>query len=116
MPIWSSKPTPPRTPGKLRVLAQLLHSVSVSTSERFVLVSNSTQTLDLFEAVLRAHSLSFARLDGSVPANKRQERVDAFNDDQSIFAFLLSSKASSRIAPSHSDHALTPLALATNCI
>ena len=32
-------------------------------------------------------------LDGSLAANKRQERVDAFNHDLTIFAFLLSSKA-----------------------
>ena len=32
-------------------------------------------------------------LPGSLAANKRQERVDKFNHDPSIFAFLLSSKA-----------------------
>ena len=43
--------------------------------------------------VLKANRLSYTRLDGSVAANKRQERVDAFNHSPDVFAFLLSSKA-----------------------
>ena len=34
-----------------------------------------------------------AQLDGSMPPPKRQECIDSFNNDPSIFAFLLSSKA-----------------------
>ena len=39
--------------GKLHVLLQLLLEVKRTTPERFVLISNFTTTLDLFEAVLR---------------------------------------------------------------
>ena len=49
--------------------------------------------LDIFETVLKANGLTSTRLDGSVSTNKRQERVDAFNNDSKTFAFLLSSKA-----------------------
>ena len=71
----------------------LLREVKRTTDDRFVLISNSTSILDLFDAVLSKERLRFMRLDGSLAANKRQERVDAFNTDPSIFAFLLSSKA-----------------------
>lgn len=48
---------------------------------------------------LQANSLSFLRLDGSLQPQKRQERVDNFNSDPSVFAFLLSSKAGGCAAP-----------------
>jgi len=79
--------------GKLSAMIELLVQVKRTTDERFVLISNFTTTLDIFEAVLKAHALSFTRLDGSLPPHKRQERVDSFNSDPSCFAFLLSSKA-----------------------
>jgi len=79
--------------GKLRAMRALLREVKRTTDDRFVLISNSTSILDLFDAVLSKERLRFMRLDGSLAANKRQERVDAFNTDPSIFAFLLSSKA-----------------------
>ena len=79
--------------GKLQVMLQLLLEVRRTTSDRFVLISNLTTILDVFEAVLVAHQLPLIRLDGSLAADKRQERVDRFNQDPSVFAFLLSSKA-----------------------
>ena len=79
--------------GKLRAMRALLREVKRTTDDRFVLISNSTSILDLFDAVLSKERLRFMRLDGSLAANKRQERVDAFNTDPSIFAFRLSSKA-----------------------
>ena len=64
-----------------------------TTTDRWVLVSNFTQTLDLFGELLQQNSMSFQRLDGSINANKRQVMVDSFNNDPSQYAFLLSSKA-----------------------
>ena len=80
--------------GKLQVLTALLRETRQWRPEdRFVLISNSTQTLDLFAAVLKADGQRYKRLDGSVATAKRQECVDVFNSDPSYFAFLLSSKA-----------------------
>jgi DNA repair and recombination RAD54-like protein len=59
----------------------------------FVIISNFTSTLDIFEKVLQLERLPFKRLDGSMAAQKRQDCVDTFNTDTSFFAFLLSSKA-----------------------
>uniref|UniRef100_A0A7S3APU5 DNA repair and recombination protein RAD54-like n=1 Tax=Haptolina ericina TaxID=156174 RepID=A0A7S3APU5_9EUKA len=79
--------------GKMLVLMDLLESVKRRTSDRFVLISNFTSTLDLFQQMLDQKKLTWVRLDGSANANKRQTIVDNFNGDPSCFCFLLSSKA-----------------------
>ena len=80
---------------KLRVLDQLLHTIRTTTSEKVVLVSNYTSTLDVLSQLLTSLSHPFLRLDGSTPSSKRQDLVDAFNRSpvSSSFAFLLSAKA-----------------------
>ena len=79
---------------KIRVLDCLLMSLSTRTKEKIVIVSNYTSTLDLLQSLLTSLSLSFLRLDGSIPASRRQTLVDDFNRPSgSVFAFLLSAKA-----------------------
>ena len=80
---------------KLRVLDQLLHTLRTTTSEKIVLVSNYTSTLDLLSSLLTSLSHSFLRLDGSTPSAKRQDLVDTFNRTPAsdCFAFLLSAKS-----------------------
>ncbi|KAI9372411.1 SNF2 family N-terminal domain-containing protein [Aspergillus egyptiacus] len=85
----------PSSSAKIRVLDQLLHHLRTSTSEKIVLVSNYTSTLNLLANLLTSLSLPFLRLDGSTPAQKRQGLVEDFNRLPSdlCFAFLLSAKA-----------------------
>ena len=80
---------------KLRVLDQLLHTIKTTTSEKVVLVSNYTSTLDVLSQLLTSLSYPFLRLDGSTPSSKRQDLVDSFNRSpaSTSFAFLLSAKA-----------------------
>jgi DNA repair and recombination RAD54-like protein len=60
-----------------------------------VIVSNYTQTLDLFAQLCRSRSYGHVRLDGSTTINKRQKLVSQFNAaaQTDMFVFLLSSKA-----------------------
>jgi DNA repair and recombination RAD54-like protein len=59
-----------------------------------VLVSNYTQTLDMFEKLCRLRNYGYVRLDGSMSIKKRAKVVDQFNDPTSAhFIFMLSSKA-----------------------
>lgn len=54
-------PPPPRdadTSGKLSVLVQLLHQVKSTTDDRFVLISNFTSVLEIFQKVLKEQRLS----------------------------------------------------------
>ncbi|PHU19458.1 Protein CHROMATIN REMODELING 25 [Capsicum chinense] len=80
--------------GKMNVLARLLAQLHQKTDDRIVLVSNYTQTLDLFSRLCRERRYPFLRLDGTTSISKRQKLVNRFNDPtKDEFAFLLSSKA-----------------------
>ncbi|XP_034681411.1 protein CHROMATIN REMODELING 25 [Vitis riparia] len=80
--------------GKMHVLARLLAHLRQKTDDRIVLVSNYTQTLDLFAQLCRERRYPYLRLDGTTSINKRQKLVNRFNDPlKDEFVFLLSSKA-----------------------
>lgn len=80
---------------KFRVLDRLLKQLSTKTTEKIVIVSNYTSTLDILGQHLASLSLPFLRLDGSTPSAKRQGLVDNFNRTPASknFAFLLSAKS-----------------------
>nr|POE78033.1 dna repair protein rhp54 [Quercus suber] len=80
--------------GKMQVLARMLARIRQDTNDKIVLISNYTQTLDVFEKLCRNNNYGCLRLDGTMNVNKRQKLVDKFNDpDGPEFVFLLSSKA-----------------------
>lgn len=80
--------------GKFAVLERMLARIRQDTNDKIVLISNYTQTLDVFEKLCRARSYGSLRLDGTMNVNKRQKLVDKFNDPNGEeFVFLLSSKA-----------------------
>ena len=80
--------------GKFAVLDRLLHYLRTQTKDRIVLVSNYTQTLDLFQQLCRCRDYPVIRLDGSVGVAKRTKLVNQLNDmSRDEFVFLLSSKA-----------------------
>lgn len=72
----------------------MLARIRADTNDKIVLISNYTQTLDVFAALCRSRNYGCLRLDGTMNVNKRQKLVDKFNDpDGPEFVFLLSSKA-----------------------
>ncbi|PYI30279.1 hypothetical protein BP00DRAFT_487539 [Aspergillus indologenus CBS 114.80] len=80
--------------GKMMVLDRMLARIRQDTNDKIVLISNYTQTLDLFEKLCRSRGYGSLRLDGTMTVNKRQKLVDKFNNpDGEEFVFLLSSKA-----------------------
>lgn len=80
--------------GKMQVLDRMLARIRQDTNDKIVLISNYTQTLDVFEKLCRGKNYGCLRLDGTMNVNKRQKLVDKFNDpDGPEFVFLLSSKA-----------------------
>jgi len=84
----------PGLSGKLAILDCILAFVKSSTNDKVVLVSNYTQTLDLFEKLCRLRGYLSVRLDGSMSIKKRSKVVDEFNDPSNPqFIFMLSSKA-----------------------
>ncbi|KAI0065411.1 DNA repair protein, SNF2 family [Artomyces pyxidatus] len=80
--------------GKFVVLERFLHRIRTETTDKIVLISNYTQTLDIFEKMLRSKKYPYFRLDGTMTVIKRQKLVDQFNNPEGKeFVFLLSSKA-----------------------
>jgi DNA repair and recombination RAD54-like protein len=80
--------------GKMAVLDYLLAAVKANTNDRVVLVSNYTQTLDMFTRLCKIRRYQCVRLDGSMTIKKRGKIVEQFNDPSSgDFVFMLSSKA-----------------------
>jgi DNA repair and recombination protein RAD54B len=64
-------------------------------SEKVVVVSNWTSTLNVIQELCKSRKYQFLRLDGSTPQKQRQEYVDTFNREgrDRSFVFLLSAKA-----------------------
>ena len=65
----------PELSGKLTVLDCLLAVVKSSSSDKVVLVSNYTQTLDMFENLCHLRNYGYVRLDGSMTIKKRAKVV-----------------------------------------
>ncbi|PWN45805.1 putative RAD54-DNA-dependent ATPase of the Snf2p family [Ceraceosorus guamensis] len=80
--------------GKMMVLERFLTTMRQTSKDKVVLISNFTQTLDIFEKMCRLNRWGCFRLDGTMAIKKRQKFVDRFNDPEAPeFIFLLSSKA-----------------------
>ncbi|VDN05600.1 unnamed protein product [Thelazia callipaeda] len=84
----------PALSGKMKVLDYLLAATRATTSDKFVLVSNYTQTIDAFVELCQLRRYPYVRLDGSCSIKQRAKIVEQFNSPESPeYVFLLSSKA-----------------------
>lgn len=93
-PSYSAKAVEPQLSGKMLVLDYILAVTRSHSSDKVVLVSNYTQTLDLFEKLCRTRRYLYVRLDGTMSIKKRAKVVERFNDPSTPdFIFMLSSKA-----------------------
>ena len=91
---FNSKSMDPSFSGKMKVLDYLLSVTRKNTKDKFVLISNYTQTMDAFVELCRLRRYPFVRLDGSMSIKQRAKIVERFNDPESPeYCFLLSSKA-----------------------
>nr|CDS28837.2 dna repair and recombination protein rad54 [Hymenolepis microstoma] len=90
----SNRPPQAELSGKFQVLDCLLAIVKATSNDKVVLVSNYTQTLDLFEGLCKHRNYGYFRLDGTMTIKKRAKIVERFNDPTSSeLVFMLSSKA-----------------------
>ncbi|XP_041064805.1 DNA repair and recombination protein RAD54-like isoform X1 [Carcharodon carcharias] len=91
---YSTKSVEPQLSGKMLTLDYILAMTRSTSSDKVVLVSNYTQTLDLFEKLCRDRRYLYVRLDGTMTVKKRAKIVERFNNPTSPeFIFMLSSKA-----------------------
>ncbi|KAM1169870.1 hypothetical protein TB2_020031 [Malus domestica] len=77
---------------KSQALAELLPSLK-QAGHRVLIFSQWTSMLDILEWTLDVIGVTYRRLDGSTQVTERQTIVDTFNNDTSIFACLLSTRA-----------------------
>ncbi|KAK9053454.1 hypothetical protein SSX86_030088 [Deinandra increscens subsp. villosa] len=77
---------------KCRALAGLLPTL-VHGGHRILIFSQWTSMLDILEWALDVIGVTYRRLDGSTQVTERQTIVDTFNNDISINACLLSTRA-----------------------
>ncbi|CAL5030542.1 unnamed protein product [Urochloa decumbens] len=80
------------TSAKCQALAELLPSLA-NDGHRVLIFSQWTTMLDILEWALEVIGVTYRRLDGGTPVTERQTIVDTFNNDRSIFACLLSTRA-----------------------
>ncbi|KAF5779104.1 putative DNA helicase chromatin remodeling SNF2 family [Helianthus annuus] len=78
--------------GKCRALAGFLPTL-VDGGHRVLIFSQWTSMLDILEWALDVIGVTYRRLDGSTQVTERQTIVDTFNNDTSINACLLSTRA-----------------------
>ena len=84
----------PAYSGKFLLMDSLLRKLRKETDDRIVIVSNYTQTLDLFVKLCCKRRWPYIKLDGGTAVKKRTAMVHRFNDkNRDEFVFLLSSKA-----------------------
>ncbi|CAM0903332.1 unnamed protein product [Alopecurus aequalis] len=77
---------------KCQALAELLPSLT-NDGHRVLIFSQWTTMLDILEWALEVIGVTYRRLDGGTPVIERQTIVDTFNNDRSINACLLSTRA-----------------------
>ena len=80
--------------GKLRVAFALLQHLRETGSERVVIASGSTATLDVIQACCDSRRWDWLRVDGTTPPAERPRLVERFKSRTSnAFVFLLSTRA-----------------------
>ncbi|KAL4186316.1 hypothetical protein AMTRI_Chr09g33250 [Amborella trichopoda] len=77
---------------KCQALADMVPSLK-KQGHRVLIFSQWTSMLDILEWALDVIGVTYSRLDGSTQVTERQTIVDTFNNDPSIFACLLSTRA-----------------------
>ncbi|CAG8694833.1 14506_t:CDS:2, partial [Ambispora leptoticha] len=77
--------------GKMLVVKSLLEMWKPK-GHRVLLFSQSTEMLDILEKFVKSLRYKYRRLDGTTPISKRPFLVEEFNNDESIYVLLLTTK------------------------
>ncbi|XP_023597869.1 DNA excision repair protein ERCC-6 isoform X2 [Trichechus manatus latirostris] len=80
-----------RRSGKMIVVESLL-KIWHKQGQRVLLFSQSRQMLDILEVFLRARKYSYVKMDGTTTIASRQPLITRYNEDTSIFVFLLTTR------------------------
>ncbi|KAI6645978.1 SWR1 complex protein, SNF2 family DNA-dependent ATPase [Oopsacas minuta] len=78
--------------GKLQVLDKLLYQLKTE-GHRVIVFTQMSRMLNILEVFLNYHGYKYFRLDGSTSPEDRFYLVERFNNDPSIFVFILSTRS-----------------------
>ncbi len=78
--------------GKLIQCMDIL-SEAISSGHKILLFSQYTSMFEIIEEKFKKSNISYFKLTGSTPVDKRIEMVETFNKDESVKVFLISLKA-----------------------
>ena len=78
--------------GKFQILDDILPQMN-DNGDRILIFTQFVIVLDILEQYLRIRGHKYLRLDGSTPVTERQLMIDQYNNDESIFIFILSTRA-----------------------
>ena len=78
--------------GKLQVLDRLLYQLKTE-GHRVIVFTQMSRMLNILEVFLNYHGYKYFRLDGSTSPDDRFYLVERFNNDPSIFVFILSTRS-----------------------
>lgn len=78
--------------GKMMVLDGLLKMFKEQKS-KILIFSQMARMLDILEDYCLLREYEYRRLDGSTPIDERNQGIDDFNNDETVFIFLLTTRA-----------------------
>jgi len=84
----------PSYSSKLEALDELCGSLFAENGRKAVLFSEWTTMLNLIEKLLKKHTLSYVRLDGSIPQKQRRPLVHKFQEDADCRLFITTNAGS----------------------
>ena len=94
-PNSNSNPSPSPSPSpnpEMHVLRQVLRMWH-GRGDRCLVFCQTRQMLDIVQGFVKASGYTYCRLDGTTPIARRLTLIDDFNEDPSIFCFLLTTRA-----------------------
>ncbi|KAH8170712.1 type III restriction enzyme, res subunit domain-containing protein [Sarocladium implicatum] len=82
----------PRMSAKLQLTKDLLQKVMIPNGHKTLLFSQGKLMLNIIEKCMRECGITYLRLDGETPVDKRQLMIDRFNGDPNIAVFLMTTR------------------------
>lgn len=82
----------PKLSAKLQLSKDLLQKVMIPNGHKVLLFSQGKQMLNIIEKCIRESGITYVRMDGETPVDRRQPMIDRFNEDPDIHVFLMTTR------------------------
>ncbi|KAG6253846.1 hypothetical protein E4U23_007133 [Claviceps purpurea] len=82
----------PKLSAKLQLTKDLLQKVMIPNGHKTLLFSQGKLMLNIVEKCMRDCNITYVRMDGETPVDRRQPMIDSFNTDPSIHVFLMTTR------------------------